>query len=213
MTKKARQVWKMILLIVGVSLFFALFVPNLMIRIETAKVCSCIARLKGLHEGIIKYPENHQGKYPEDLKELYPNYISDPKGFWCSSDKQEEPPTIDNSIIDAENSAQISYVYLKENILNASETSIILKENKPYHGKGVLGIGKDGTVFWISGERMESLRYDCNSIRGRWQILEWTGLEDVVKREKRSLIISVIVYVIIVSLIIILVLRDIKLGD
>jgi len=202
-------------MILCVSLLFALFVPNLMIRIETAKVCVCIARLKGLHEGMMKYAEDHQGKYPEDLKELYPDYVSDPAMFWCPSDKQEEPTTIDNSIINAENSDQISYIYLKEDIDDTSEKAIILKENKSHHGHtgGIIGIGKNGTVFWISGERMDSLRYDCGSIRGRWQILDWMGAEDIVEREKRSLIISAIAYIIVVSLIIVLGLRDIKLED
>ena len=77
-----------------------------------------------------EYANDHLGNYPQDLRELFPKYISNPLVFWGLSDKNNFSPwTIDNSKVNGRNSAQISFTYYPDISPWDQEERIIIREN------------------------------------------------------------------------------------
>jgi len=94
-------------LIIGVvALFCASFT-----RPDDVLVNSDIARQRmwRLMTALAIYQNEHDRAGPDDLADLYPLYISDPLDFWHPGDSDPPPTTINNSILNAQNSARISF--------------------------------------------------------------------------------------------------------
>jgi len=119
MTKKAKQVWGIIWCVLGIVLFYFFILPTLKVPLEFA-VFVYRANMETLWKGLNEYAENHQGRYPENLKDLYPDYIAD-------------------------ENANIKYTYFASSVDLKSENSIVLKKTL---SDGVLFVGADGVIYW-----------------------------------------------------------------
>lgn len=107
-------------------LFFTLAVPA--IKEEACKT-ACRANLHQIGMACNAYASVHDGRYPERLSELYPDYVPDPDIFVCpsTSDKIASPDEID---------AKTSYEY-RGAALNASTAAEPL-------GQAILACDKPG---------------------------------------------------------------------
>jgi prepilin-type processing-associated H-X9-DG protein len=113
-------------LIVLLVLFFALVGPALK---EIASKSACMAHLHRIGTACNAYAAEHNGRYPERLSELYPEYVPNLKVFVCPSThvKITSPDEIDS---------KTSYEYYGA-ALNASTAA------KPL-GRAILACDKDG---------------------------------------------------------------------
>ncbi len=66
-------------------------------------------RMGKIHFAYALYLNDHNLQDPPDWSDLYPDYVSDPLTFWHPGDSDPPPTTIDNSVPNAPNSAQISF--------------------------------------------------------------------------------------------------------
>jgi prepilin-type processing-associated H-X9-DG protein len=98
----------------------------------------CVSNLQQIGLALWRYARDHNKKLPDDLKKLYPDYVDNPVIFWCPGDKDPKPTTITNSILNNENSAQISYRYCPGYSVDSPHPSmtIILEDNSPDNHAG-----------------------------------------------------------------------------
>ncbi len=98
----------------------------------------CVSNLKQIGLALRRYARDHNKKLPDDLKKLYPDYVDNPVIFWCPGDKAPKPTTITNSILNNENSAQISYRYCPGYSVDTPHPSmtIIVEDNSPDNHAG-----------------------------------------------------------------------------
>ena len=115
----------------------------------------CISNLKQIGLALMMYASDHKDKFPEDIRELYPDYISTGTVLKCPGDK-----TIPDTQ-KVEPDTPISYTYVKGLSRKDSNPSkmIILYDSSPdYHegeGRNVLFI--DGHVAWMPEEQFQKL--------------------------------------------------------
>jgi hypothetical protein len=55
------------------------------------KMQECQQNMKQIHEAIERYRQRNNGKYPKDLKELVPRYLSDAGALKCPADTSAKP--------------------------------------------------------------------------------------------------------------------------
>ena len=121
----------------------------------------CITHLHEIGEALYLYAIDYDGYFPPELTALYPDYIENPRIFWCPSDKNGPPLDITNNGIDALNSALISYQYNPGHKEGDSTNTPILWDNgcetlQDNHG------GDGGSVLYLDG-RVDWLT------KGRWK--------------------------------------------
>jgi prepilin-type processing-associated H-X9-DG protein len=109
------------------------------------------------------YALDNKGEMPEDVRQLFPRYISNGSIFKCPADRSiEEPRKIDSD-------TPISYTYIKGlsgNVRNASRIIILYEtssENYVEKGRNVLFL--DGHVEWHSEESFQQLLSQQGALR------------------------------------------------
>ncbi|HET6441689.1 MAG TPA: DUF4190 domain-containing protein [Phycisphaerae bacterium] len=110
-------------------LIFALVLPAMK---EEASKAECLANLMMIESACNQYAAEHDGRYPERLSELYPDYVSDLGVFGC-------PATGTKILTPDEIDAKTSYEYYGA-ALNASRSSA----NPRRRSSRVLACDKDG---------------------------------------------------------------------
>ena len=115
----------------------------------------CISNLKQIGLALMMYVQDHKDKFPEDIRELYPDYISTGTVLKCPGDK-----TIPDTQ-KVEPDTPISYTYVKRlssEDSNPSKIFILYDSSPDYHegeGRNVLFI--DGHVAWMPEEQFQKL--------------------------------------------------------
>lgn len=103
-------------------------------------------RMRQLQQGYYLFLNDHNNKPPEDLVELFPDYLSNPATFWHPGDADPQPQTIDNSVPNAPNSARISFDWplSKQYVLDDT----FIADNSPDNNDGqfVSFVTVDGVV-------------------------------------------------------------------
>ena len=138
--------------IAAIVLFLAILVPAM--KEESSKY-ACLRQLDQIGTACNVYAAEHNGRYPERLSELYPDYVSDLDGFVC-------PATGDRIASRDEIDAKTSYEYYGA-ALNASTAAQPLYEavlacDKPgnhRHGKHVLYADGHAEQEGMGGEPRE----------------------------------------------------------
>ncbi len=112
-----------------------------------------LINLKEIGNALATYCTANNNRLPLRLSALYPQYIQRPTDFWHPGDANEYPLTIDNDGLNTENSAQISFEFLKPGadagVLNSDD--VIARDNTPANnnGNGVLTLFADFHVDYV----------------------------------------------------------------
>jgi len=123
-------------MVVLLVLFFTLGVPA--IKEESSKA-ACMGNLKTIGNACRIYAAEHNGRYPERLSELYPDYVSDLDVLFCPamSDKITSPDEID---------AKTSYEYRGAGLREWGPGDVLACDKDGNHRRGKNILYADGNV-------------------------------------------------------------------
>lgn len=93
-------------------------------------------RMKRIHTAICIFENDNVGPLTAPHL-LYPQYINDPLIFWHPGDSDPPPTTIDNSIPNAPNSAQISFTIDDLDCDTNGWTEFIIRDNSAENNEGL----------------------------------------------------------------------------
>ena len=149
------NICNIIFVIAGILLFVIFIVPLIWSSLPQPRgnilvFRQCWLNLGEIHSALTEYAHDHLGDYPVDLRELYPMYISNLLVFRCLGDKNNSTPLrIDSSIIDADNSVQMSYAYFSGLKVWDEPNTVIITENSADHHGGAkrYGLALNGTFL------------------------------------------------------------------
>ncbi len=91
---------------------------------------------------------NVYGDYPSAPHVLFPEYISDPLVFYHPGDPDPPPETIDNSVPNAPDSAQVSFSMIWPSEFNLRLDTIVIQDNSPANNAGAFinRLAADGLI-------------------------------------------------------------------
>lgn len=114
---------------------------------------ACLSNLKQIGLALHMYTQDYNGKFPDDISVLCPDYISTAKIFKCPGDK-----TI-SEIKEVNHGTQISYVYIKGLTEKDSSDSIMVYDASPdnHDGEGRNVLFLDGHVRWYAEKEFQEL--------------------------------------------------------
>lgn len=133
----------------------------------------CAYNIKKLGQALLMYAIDYNERFPSTLQHLYGDYIFSPATFWCPSDKDSKPLTINNNEIDAENSARISYQYSSGFGVNDDPKLPLIWDNGcsgslDNHGnEGGHVFYLDGRVEWVPAKEWENPVHGKDSYPGK----------------------------------------------
>ena len=94
-------------------------------------------RMATIWAGATIYAIEKDGCFPSAPHLLFPDYISDPEMFHHPGDSDPPPVTIDNSVPNAPNSAQISFDLLWGRRMPRGPDTIVIRDNATSNNSGV----------------------------------------------------------------------------
>jgi len=122
---------------------------------EQARRTMCMSNLKQIGLAVRMYAQDYKETMPEDLRALYPRYVSNGRVFKCPEDTTiQEVQKIDGT-------TPISYAYvkglsLKDKSLNQSTTILAYDASSQNHkGEGRCVLFVDGHVAWMTEEQFQ----------------------------------------------------------
>ena len=142
---------------------------------ESEKRKLCMVSLKAIWRALLIYSNDFDNKFPQNLSQLFRHDPISPLTAWCPSDSDPVPNDITNDIVDAKNSARISYHY-NNKLLNvlADPNLPLLWDNgcegsQDNHGAdGGHVIYLNGHVEWVPADKWKNRShgeksYPCSS--------------------------------------------------
>ena len=152
MRKKGFTILELLVVIAIIGVIFISLRPMINRTREQARRLECADNLRKIAKAIHNYASEHEGRFPLNLSDLYPNYIDNIKYFRCPSD-------IDSSEI-SQNGLDIdtatSYVYaggwgIKDplDVILISDKNYILEKDTNHAAQGGNVMHLDGDVHWM----------------------------------------------------------------
>jgi len=131
---------------------------------ESARRAICVHHLKFVAMGLKRYAEEHEGRYPDRLSALYPEYISELEVLICPKVQGKHhgeggvpPPFTSDDPTPAEIDALCSYAYVPGLSPSGDKDTIIAYEKQDNHsGMGRSLLYLDGRAVWKPPEYMGS---------------------------------------------------------
>ena len=118
--RKKNVVLPLLALLAFLAVLAALFVPALTRARRSSWSAVCISNVKQLMNGCKMYACDYDGRFPGNLVQLDPEYITQPQIFFCPADPNNRSPEDPKNLEDA----NISYV-LTPGLGEADDSSII----------------------------------------------------------------------------------------
>jgi prepilin-type N-terminal cleavage/methylation domain-containing protein len=115
---------------------------------ENGRRHQCAENLREIAMALGEYALAHDGEFPDDLSELYPEYISGLKCFTCPSDMDASDIARDGADIDVATSYLYSRGWGRKDPLD----KILACDKNDIFGKDTNHAGKGGNVIYLSGE-------------------------------------------------------------
>ena len=154
-TASLKRILYIIGCIIGCIGLFILMLSNLGVDKESAKSTQCASNLKQIGLALIMYSNENDEKFPYELSDLYPEYISEKKIFRCPSDKLvtvKANASIEEGVPFTKNQCSYGYdpthtqaddpgVALASDRPSYTADNIIMNANSPNHGGTVSPVG------------------------------------------------------------------------
>ncbi|MCX5679235.1 MAG: type II secretion system protein [Candidatus Omnitrophica bacterium] len=123
-------------------LVVALLTPFVNMSKERSRVIDCEKNLRNISLALGVYASEHGEEFPKELKELYPNYITDQAVFDCPASKTVGEPD------------RPDYIYTAGLKALSPAKSIVVEDIDGNHGKcGKHLLRVDGSIDWIRSAR------------------------------------------------------------
>ncbi len=142
----------------------------------------CLQNLRSLRKALIAYSDDSAGYLPENLGQLYPNYISDLTVFHCPADRDHPTPQTKDEI-----RSGTSYLYAPGYKIDSGDTIVLFDKESAWHRPGVgVKYGQRNYIFLHYHDQM--LFYDGSSPAKDWneqkknRNLEESSSEELIKR-------------------------------
>jgi len=160
-----RKLWGMIVFLGFIVIFFALLLAP---ALKSARIKSqsggCMSNLKQIGLASLLYARDHDGRFPESLFGLYPQYVSKTDIFFCPA----TPNARSLKKIKRPENANISYL-LTPGLTERDDKNIILSRDKSMwnHYSSIYCCFVDGHVEYISLK--EYIKKDFDAISSALQ--------------------------------------------
>ena len=146
------------IVVLGAFLTFAacLVVPALMRARLGSMAGVCLSNVRGLGQACKMYAIHHGGRFPDNLAQLYPDYVNDLKYFFCPADRGSCPPRN----VKAFDEASASYAIVPGLSGSDDPDTVLIYEKSIWNhgGKSVFFI--DGHAETIFVDRMAEKDFD-----------------------------------------------------
>jgi hypothetical protein len=156
---RSRKKW--VFLVVGSALVLALgffLFSELQDARESARRTVCVHHLKFVAMALKMYAEEHEGRYPDSLSALYPEYLHELEALICPKVQGKhhgrggtpQPPFTSDDPTPAEIDARCSYAYVPGLSPGSDKDTVIAYEKEDNHlgtGRSILYV--DGRAFWV----------------------------------------------------------------
>ena len=141
----------MFIVMIG-GILAAMLLPALSRAKGQARKTVCLSNLSQIGVSLHMYAQENGEHFPENLSQLYPDYVSDPKVFWCRCDPDDRSP----QDIKTPEDAMISYTYVPSlNTSEDSDTPVVFEHLQNHENEGGNVLFIDGHVEWKEVEEFE----------------------------------------------------------
>lgn len=117
-----------------VAIMAAMLLPALSNARESGRKTKCKSNLREMATSHIMYADEHEKELfaytANDFKDMHPVYIPALQIYRCPSEHFNKLERLDNVTINADNSAQSSYMFLNS-VATANTYPLTIKDNKP----------------------------------------------------------------------------------
>lgn len=139
-------------IVASIIIIAALVIPATRGAIEQAKRADCMSNLKQAGLAIHMYAQDNAGRFPESLKQVYPEYISSLKLFVCPSRKKIKEKSVLKDF-------NLCYEYVVGKITEHYPVECLLMFDKEdnHNKEGRNAVFVDGHVEWIPEENWNSI--------------------------------------------------------
>ena len=123
-------------------LVVTLLTPFVNMAKERSRRVNCEKNLRGIRLALGAYAAEHGEEFPKELRELYPNYVTDRIVFDCPASKVVGSPE------------QPDYVYTAGLKALSPAKSVVVEDIDGSHGKrGKYLLRIDGSIDWVRAAR------------------------------------------------------------
>lgn len=127
-------------------LAITLLAPFVRIAKERSRRIDCEKNLRGIRLALGAYASEHKEEFPKELKELYPNYVTDQAVFDCPASKIIGTPD------------RPDYVYTAGLKALSPAKRVVVEDIDGNHGKSGRNLLRvDGSIEWVAASATRQL--------------------------------------------------------
>ena len=147
MGRRAITLLELLIVVAVVGAIVLSLTPLISSTREKAKRHTCANHLREIVIALRTYALKHERAYPDDLSDLYPEYVDDVRAFICPSDVDASDIAKDGSDIDF----TASYLYSRGWSEKDPLDTVLVCDKNDIFGKDTNHRGKGGNVACLSG--------------------------------------------------------------
>ena len=136
------------IVIAVIGIIIVLMMPMVKANRERARRLDCANNLRCIATALYRYAAEHNGEFPLNLSDLFPNYVEKVKSFTCPSDI--DASEISEYGLDIDTTA--SYAYASGWSIKDPLDTILLSDKNYIVGKDINHQGEGGNVLYLNGD-------------------------------------------------------------